>query len=340
MATAPEDILFYIAERDMSVQDTLQVLYDYPSQSTINHFLLVNSHLKNNFVLAGQMVIVTPENPLGCTLWETQMGIAARNVDAEIERLTAQEREKLSKHYSLLSNVSSYSGTMYGWTNTYFDQKKQHVERVLKQIEKLYADTYNKTGNLKNPDFLMKRRAMFTQLDQTINGMLERKLFGQDVNANRIKSNLGLSSKAIVHQWNSQGGATTIDGFKSNYSRLTNAARTFNRLGYISMALDVGSSAAAIAEACAIEPDSAYCTKTKYTETGRAAGSIAGGSLGGAASSYVACNLIFGLESGGTSLLWCTIVAGVAGGYIGGNYGSDFGKGSGELIYKKQYQVK
>jgi hypothetical protein len=42
----------------------------------------------------------------------------------------------------------------------------------------------------------------------------------------------------------------------------------------------------------------------------------------------------FGIEIFGTSLLWCSVVAGAAGGYGGSKLGGSFGKDAGELIYK------
>jgi len=342
MSSAPEDILFYFADRDMSVPDTLRALYENPSQTTVDHFLNVNSHIKNGYVMLGQMVIITPEDPMRCSIWEAELAKAALTVDAEQARLTAKERQILAQNYALLHNVAGHDGTgmVLGWPNTYFDQKKKHVERVLKQIEQLYRTTYDKTGGLKSSDFFAKRRALLLQVDTTINGLLERQLFGRDVHANRIKSQLGLSSKAIVHQWRTQGSSGSIQGFESNYRRLTNTARNFTRLGYLAIALDVGASAAAIGEACAIEPDGEYCRKTKYSETGRAAGSVGGGILGGWTGSYVACNLFLGAETVGTSMLWCAIGLGLIGGTVGGKAGSISGTWAGDTIYEKKHRIK
>lgn len=47
----------------------------------------------------------------------------------------------------------------------------------------------------------------------------------------------------------------------------------------------------------------------------------AGGFAGGMAASYVACNLLFGIETLGWSLLFCGLVAGGAGGYLGSKGG-------------------
>lgn len=332
----PDEALFYIAERGMSVDQVLGVIYDRPSPKTREHFISVNPHLKNDRVGVGQMVIVTPENPSQCARWEAVMMQAAETVDAELAKMSQQERDAMARNYALISNAAAYSSTLYGWTNTYFQQKKAHVERILKQIEQLYKTTYNKTGGLKSQHFFSQRRNLFMQLDQTINGMMERKLFGHEVRANQIKSKLGLSSKAIVHQWKMQGGTTEIDGFRSNYAKLTRAARTFSRVGYVAVALDIGSSAATIAEACSTRPDSAYCRRTKYAQTGRAVGSIGGGVAGGAVGAKigaVACSLLFGVESGGLAVPVCIAVFGIAGGVGGSQYGGHKIKQGGELIY-------
>jgi hypothetical protein len=333
----PDEALFYIAERGMSVDQTLDVIYDRPSPKTREHFVSVNPHLKNDRVRVGQMVIVTPENSSQCSRWEAVMMQAAETVDAELAKMSQQERDAMARNYALISNAATYSSTLYGWTNTYFQQKKAHVERILKQIEQLYKTTYNKTGGLKSQHFFSQRRNLFMQLDQTINGMMERKLFGHEVRANQIKSKLGLSSKAIVHQWKMQGGATEIDGFKSNYAKLTRAARTFSRVGYVAVALDVGASAARIKEACTAYPDSNYCKRTSYSQTGRAIGSIGGGVAGGTMGAQIgagACALLFGVETGGLAVPICIAVFGVAGGYAGGKVGGKGFQYGGEVIYE------
>ncbi len=63
-------------------------------------------------------------------------------------------------------------------------------------------------------------------------------------------------------------------------------------------------------------------------------GSVIGESSMGFAAAYGTCNVLFGLESAGTSLLWCGIVAGVVGGYAGGKYGGEFLEVKGEQLYE------
>ena len=110
-------------------------------------------------------------------------------------------------------------------------------------------------------------------------------------------------------------------------------ATNLKRVGYVGIALDGFQSYANIQQACLSQPGGDNCGRTKYRETGRLGGSIAGGGIGGFVTSYGVCNLVFGLETAGTSLLWCTIVAGATGGYFGAKKGGEFLGNKAETLY-------
>ena len=101
------------------------------------------------------------------------------------------------------------------------------------------------------------------------------------------------------------------------------------------IALDVGQSGLKIHEACTVGAEQS-CGKTTAGEGGRLVGSLGGGVLGGIAG-YGACNLVFGVPSAGTSLLWCGIVMGVAGSYTGGKILGRELKDHSEVLYDTMY---
>jgi hypothetical protein len=109
-------------------------------------------------------------------------------------------------------------------------------------------------------------------------------------------------------------------------------SRNLKRVGHLGIALTGVDAVANIQKACTVG-DTATCNKAKYTETGKAAGSIVGGSVGGYAA-YVGCNILFGVESAGTSLFWCAVIAGSASGYVGGKYGGKYGESKGKVLYE------
>lgn len=110
-------------------------------------------------------------------------------------------------------------------------------------------------------------------------------------------------------------------------------SRNLKRVGYVGIALTGFDAVANIQKACTVS-DTATCSKAKFTQTGKAAGSIGGGVFGGAAATWATCSIVFGLPTGGTSFFWCSIVAGAGGGYVGGKYGGKYVGEYGEELYK------
>jgi len=105
----------------------------------------------------------------------------------------------------------------------------------------------------------------------------------------------------------------------------------------VGIGLNVGQSGIKIYEACTVGAELS-CGKTTAGEGGRLVGSIFGGAGGGAVAAYTTCNLLLGLPTVGSSLLWCGIVAGVVGSYAGGELFGDFGKSRSEMLYDTIYQ--
>ena len=285
----------------------------------------------------GQLVIISPPNSQICTPFEAALGVMALKIDKEMAEKSKEEKEILIKHYDILNNIAEYSGTGYGIGMTYLTQHKTHVEEILKEIEKTYVDTYNKHHHLHSKAFLARRKTLFMKLNSALDRMVGRKPMGLDFEVNDIKRSLGLNSKSIIKQWKEQVHPVKgIAGFEENFGKVTSYSKALRYGGYVGIALDVGQSAIKIHEACTVGREQ-ECTKSKFSEGGRVVGSVAGGSLVGMGTSYLVCNVVFGLESAGTSLLWCGILAGGTGGYFGSKYTSQISQHEGEALYENIY---
>ena len=334
LASAPGEVLFHFVKKDQPVNDLIRTLYGQPGQITIEHFTATNSHLKNGWARTGQMVVITPPNSQQCSLWEAELAQAAVKVDEKLAMLSAEEARIMAENYQLLSNITSAGNAGVGATLVYFKSHVNNIEGILKQISDLYIKTYNKTGALSSQHFYAQRKMLFAKLDATLNTFVGHARMGFTFDQNHIKNSLGLNTKSIAHQWKRQPGpAASVPGFARNFDNVSKLTRTLKGAGYVGIALDVGNSAVSIHEACTIGSDQ-QCAKTSFKEGGRLTGSIAGGAGSGAATAYLTCNLLFGLESAGTSLLWCGIVAGSVGGYFGSQFFGGQGKDVGEIIYK------
>ncbi|MBL4608565.1 MAG: hypothetical protein JKY01_12160 [Pseudomonadales bacterium] len=172
----------------------------------------------------------------------------------------------------------------------------------------------------------------FARLDAALSRFTQPALGGGLVSGD-IRSNLGLSSKSIAHQWTKYpANITTIPNFHKNYAAVAEMSRNLKRVGYLGIMLTGVDAVANIQKACTIGDD-VQCGKSKYTQTGKAAGSVFGGSLGGYAA-YVGCNILFGVESAGTSLFWCSLVVGAGAGFYGAKSIGTLGEAGGKEIYK------
>ncbi|MCF6255752.1 MAG: hypothetical protein L3K25_05540 [Gammaproteobacteria bacterium] len=334
----PDEIYYHFAEKSQTVDTLINSLYTSPSALAVEHFKAINSHLKNGQVEAGQLIIVTPPNSQQCSRFEADLMDAAALVDQKLAELTEADRKIMADNYQLLSNIASAGSNGYGATLVYFGHHVSRIKHILQQIENVYVQTYNATGKLGSTDFFQFRKQLFMRLDSTLNSFIGSARMGYTLDQARIKNSLGLNTKSILHQWKQQPGkVTSVPGFAKNYDEVAKLSGVLKGAGYVGIGLNVGQSGIKIHEACTIGADLS-CGKTAAGEGGRLVGSIGGGAGSGAVAGYATCSLLLSLPSGGTSLLWCGIVAGIAGGYAGGEFFGDLGKHGGEALYEKIYQ--
>lgn len=331
--TATRNKAIHIVEKQMPVDQLIMILYNSPSEDTYNHFKMVNSHIKNGAVQVGQVVLLSPAGATKCTLEEAEFLKIAKAVDTTLLELSHSEKQLLVDRYEFLANVANYNGLLLGVSNTAWNAHTNQVKAILKDLERAYVTSYNTKGNIHNRQFFNQRKFQFTRLDEALSRFGQPNLGGNLV-AGDIRRNLGLSRKSIVHQWSKQSGSVTnIPNFHKNYDTVAKMSRNLKRVGYVGIALTGVDAVANIQKACTVGDDS-QCNKSKFTQTGKAAAGIIGGSGGGFIASWATCSVVFGLSSGGTSFFWCAVVAGAGGGYAGGKYGGMLGEFTGELLYK------
>ena len=322
----------HIVEKQMPVDQLIMIMYNSPSENTYKHFKMVNSHIKNGIVQVGQVVLLSPADVQACTIEEAEFLKVAKAVDLTLLKLSNSEKQLLVNRYEFFSNIASYNGLLLGVSNTAWKAHTAQVKSILKEIERTYVASYKSTGNLHNRNFFTQRKIQFTRLDAALSRFSQPALGGKLVSGD-IRSNLGLSSKSIIHQWSKQGSnITTIPNFHKNYAAVAEMSRNLKRVGHLGIALTGVDAVANIQKACTVS-DTATCNKAKYTETGKAGASVIGGIGGGMVATWATCTLVFGVPTGGTSAFWCAVVAGSAGGYAGGKYGGEFGGFLGEELY-------
>ncbi len=332
----PGEILYHFVIKPQSVDELFNTLYERPSELSKQHFMAINSHLDQQ-VRPGQMVIVTPPDAQQCTPFEANLMDAARRIDQQLAAQSEEEAQVVAEYYGLLANVATYSGAGYGVAVNYFKQHKNQVEHVLNGIEKLYVDTYNRR-KFSSEGFYRMRKLLFQQLDDVLKSMAGRARLGLDISRGNLKRSLGLSTKSLVHHLKDHPAPITeLPGFEKNHAKVRNYAKVLKGAGYVALALDGVQSVAKVQQACTTGTEQ-ECSKSKFGQSGRFVGSVAGGALAGRLAAHVACTVVFALPSVGTSLLWCGIVVGGVGGLVGGNFFGGGGKAISEVVYETTIQ--
>ena len=276
------------------------------------------------------MLLVDPERQDDEQI--AHMKAAKQRIDTALEPLTHEEANFLHKHYATIANFSNIADKGIGLAadpvGKYFD----NIEKILKEIQETYKNTYMTRGALIGEQFYVRRAQLFTELDRVLKvGFLNKAMkFGEYT---KIKNALGLSTSSITHKWN-ETGISDIEGYATHIERAAKYTKAMRYTGYVGIAFSAVHSINEINEACSTGRETA-CNRKKYTEIGSFAGGLAGGYAGGAIGMGI-CSLVLGvttIEVGGAGALACGVILGSGGGILAGEYFSDKGEGFGEMIY-------
>ncbi|WP_320726295.1 PAAR domain-containing protein [Enterobacter sp. 118C5] len=276
------------------------------------------------------MLLVAPEKQDDEQI--AHMQAAKQRIDTALEPLTHEEANFLHKHYATIANFSNIADKGIGIAADPVGKYFENIEKILKEIQETYKNTYMTRGALIGEQFYVRRAQLFTELDRVLKvGFLNKTMkFGEYT---KIKNALGLSTSSITHNWN-ETGINDIEGYATHIERAAKYTKAMRYAGYVGIAFSSVHSINAINEACSIGRE-AECTKKKYTEIGSFSGGLAGGLAGGVIGMGI-CSLVLGtatMAAGGTGALACGVILGTSAGYVGGELSSSGGEAVGEFIY-------
>ncbi|ENZ7892010.1 TPA: PAAR domain-containing protein [Klebsiella pneumoniae] len=273
------------------------------------------------------MLLVDPEKQDDEQI--AHMKAAKARVDAALEPLTIQEANLLHKHYATIANLTSYADTGIGLAADPVGKYFESIEKILREIQETYKNTYTTRGSLLGEQFYVQRSQLFKELESILKVRFLNKAmkFGEYT---KIKKALGLSSSSITHKWN-ETGISDIEGYATHIERAAKYVKAMRYTGYLGIGFSGLHSLNEINEACSVGRE-AECTKKKYTEIG----SFAVGTGVGVAGGYLAIPLCIaiGVGTAGVGGLACSVIAGAGLGYVGSSAGGAFGEWGGEQLYE------
>ncbi len=283
----------------------------------------LNPFLRNGVVMPGEIVVVSDGSTHMCTPEETQLMELAWQVRGAMLGMTSHESTVMTHNFDLLQSLMSYGSIGIGASTAAWSKHLQALEDLLKQTEVLHQRW--RAGGMTNDQFFAQRRALFSRIQESLKGIGR---FGSGLNnQGKMKQILGISSKSYLHTGDIRGYAGKVRGVSKMASAMSKGT-------YVGIALDVGTGALEIKEACSTGRED-ECTRAKYVETGKTAGgifaSMYAGSAGAVAGQSICAGL--GVATGGVAIAGCALVAGVFSAWGGGKFGSIAGENLTTLLH-------
>lgn len=144
----------------------------------------------------------------------------ARNkIDKALEPLSNEEAKLLHDNKTAVDIFSSQlhsdalgtSGDVMGYIKDIGGEYYSEINKILKDIEKLYQDAYSQNnGRISGEEFFGRRKILFNQLDAVLNRFIKSQLGLPQYET--LKKTLGLSTRSITHKWD-QTGVGAIEGY-------------------------------------------------------------------------------------------------------------------------------
>lgn len=274
------------------------------------------------------MLVVDPKNQDSKQI--AHMQAAKERIDAALEPLTHKEANFLHQHYATIANFSNIADKGIGLSAEPAGKYFESIEKILKEIQETYKNTYLTHGALSGDQFNVRRAQLFKELETVLKvGFLNKAMkLGQYT---KIKNALGLSSSSIIHKWN-ETGIGDIEGYATHIERAAKYVKAMRYTGYLGISFSFSGlhSLNEIHEACSVGRK-AECSKKKYTEIGSFALGTGGGILAGGGA--IPLCVTIGVGTAGVGGLVCSVIVGVGLGYAGSTVGSAVGELSGEQLY-------
>ncbi|MFO3724692.1 PAAR domain-containing protein, partial [Pseudomonas sp. HLMP] len=298
---------------------------------------MLNPTFEEGFKAGEIFVIGDPDKGDACTREEAQLMEAAERARRALVALDFAEADFMMQHQAEIAGLLSGASQSMGVGKDMLDQGLKQVSRTLTQIEQLHQREFVQHGHLNSPQFFASRRQLLQQLD----GQLKAAFLNKQLNLGnyeRLRKDLNISTKSLVHHWSKAGGPGQIPGYATHLERVAKAGKYLKYGGHIAVGLGGASSYLKVQEVCRAGETEA-CKKVRLTEAGSFTGGLAGGTAGGQLAGLAALSVcgVFSVGTAGIGAPVCGIALVGAGSVVGGLAGEGFGELVGEKIYEGQH---
>jgi len=289
-------------------------------------FDVLNAHIVNTVVFAGELVIVGDPSTPSCTSHEAFLMAKAVGIHRDIVFNGGGVDGFLLENFEMLQSLLAHASMGAGAASDGWSRHLEAIKKTMEQIEQLHREHISGGAFRAREEFYAKRATLFMQLNDQLG---KTAAYGSGLrNQGSIKRMLQLSTKSYL-------STGEISNYAQKITGVARAADLIKKGGYVGVALDVAATGLSIHEACT-SGRKEECKKAKYVEGGGLIGSTSLGTIGGTAGGFVApiiCGAI-GIPTGGAGALACVVIGGGLVGMAGAELGGMGGEGLGLILYE------
>lgn len=285
-------------------------------------FDVLNAHIRNSTVAAGEIVIVPDDSTSACTSEEAELMRLATMTHQGLIDNDAGGDDFIVANHELITRLLGNTSIGIGMAADAWEKHLEQIKTTLDSIDALHKQHMASGTLIERNLFYTKRRQLFDKLEKLLKGFLS---LGAGLrNTGSIRRMLGISTKSYLH-------TGEIRHYAEKTSGIAKAAKLIKRGAYVGIVLDTASTAVDIKTACSTGRED-ECSKAKYVEGSKLVGNL-GGAAAGAGVATVICVTGLGLTTGPGALACGVITAGILG-WLGGEIGGKGGEMTGELLYE------
>lgn len=320
---------FYIVPRCMTYQEVLTELG--APQANLPRSILerLNPTYQQGFK-AGEIFVIGDglSRPV-CTREELIAMSAAQQAREALADLTEEEADFMMRHQAEIAGLLSDVSLAMGVSQAMMAKSLDELGSILRKIEDLHQTQFAKYMHLRSPEFFAERKKLFKQLDTHLKATFLNKRMNLG-NYEKLRRDLGISSKSLMHHWSKAGAPGQIPGYSTHLNKLARLSKFLKAGGNVGIAVGGTGSALKIYEACQAG-SSGTCRKTQFTEIGNFSVGFAGGIAGAKAGGAIAVTACW-VTGPGTPV--CSLVVTGIGALAGSVGGMKLGEIIGEAIYE------
>lgn len=322
---------FYIVPRCMTYQEVLIELGAPQANLPRSILQRLNPTHQQGFKAGEIFVIGDGLSRPACTREELYAMNAAKQARKALASLTPEEADFMMKHQAEIAGLLSEVSLSVGVSEAMMAKALDDIGLTLRKIEALHQQQFAKYGHLHSSEFFAERMKLLKQLNTHLKATFLNKRLNLG-NYERLRRDLGISSKSLTHHWSKAGAPGQIPGYSTHLDKLASISKYLKSGGRVGIGIGGVGSVVKISDVCRAG-DARACEKVKVTEAGNFSGGLAGGWAGGKAATRVAATVCW-MAGSPTRTLICGLAITGTGAYIGSTEGMKTGENMGDLIFE------